>query len=73
MTAVNVRPFNSDGFTAPTLGDGKRLESRDLRAAMQTVHDHMHRIKPADRDSLIKALDVLEAGFKNQNWVVYVP
>jgi hypothetical protein len=40
---------------------------------MKIVYEHMHRIQPTDRDTLLRALDTLEIGYKNENWTIYVP
>lgn len=70
---VDARPVINDFMTHPVAADGGPMSGHDLRVAMQTVYQHMHRIRPVDRDTLLAALDTLEAAYKNENWTIYVP
>jgi hypothetical protein len=68
---IDGRPVINDFI--PQAADGGQLDGNDLRAAMKIVYEHMHRIQPTDRDTLLRALDTLEIGYKNENWTIYVP
>ena len=68
---IDGRPVINDFI--PQAADGGQLDGNDLRAAMKIVYEHMHRIQPTDRDTLLQALDTLEIGYKNENWTIYVP
>ena len=70
---IDGRPVINDFMTHPQAADGGQLDGNDLRAAMKIVYEHMHRIQPTDRDTLLRALDTLEIGYKNENWTIYVP
>ena len=70
---IDRRPVINDSMTHPQAADGGQLNGNDLRAAMKIVYEHMHRIQPTDRDTLLRALDTLEIGYKNENWTIYVP
>jgi hypothetical protein len=61
---IDGRPVINDFMTHPQAADGGPLDGNDLRAAMKIVYEHMHRIQPTDRDTLLQALDTLEIGYK---------
>ena len=52
---IDGRPVINDFMTHPQAADGGQLDGNDLRAAMKIVYEHMHRIHPTDRDTLLRA------------------
>jgi hypothetical protein len=61
---IDRRPVINDFMTHPQAADGGQLNGNDLRTAMKIVYEHMHRIRPTDRDTLLRALDTLECVFR---------
>jgi len=57
----------NDGTTEPS------VSATGLRSAIRIIHDHMHREVPADRATVLRALEVMNEAARNENWVIYVP
>ena len=67
LGAVDARPLVNDQIMPP------EVDASDMRWAMRVVYEHMHKVRTASREDLLRALDVMEIAYKNGNWVEYVP
>jgi len=59
-------PVCCDNITYPAT-------TSDLKKAMATVYNHLHRHETVTRQELLNALEILANCVNNENWTIYVP